>query len=129
MLCLLRLYYQFLCSKGHSVTDVSLEDIGKIKTRAICIFGGKLLYRNPGANMLYLCCYRNADVIGYHGSRCNFLQSWQISFCVCALPMRDDVTLQRRLSLIGRKHKIVPDMASSVYTMPAVSTCISQHVI
>ena len=29
-------------------------------------------------------------------------------FCLCAQPMRDDVTLYRRLSLAGRIHKMIP---------------------
>ena len=29
-------------------------------------------------------------------------------FCVCAQPMRGDVTLQSRLSLAGRMHNIIP---------------------
>ena len=32
----------------------------------------------------------------------------QGSFCECAQPMRDDVTMQRRLSLAGPIHKIIP---------------------
>ena len=33
--------------------------------------------------------------------------SSQGSFCVCAQPMGDDVTMQRRLSLAGRIHKMI----------------------
>ena len=33
----------------------------------------------------------------------------QGSFCVWGLPMRDDVTMQRRLPLAGRIHRMIPD--------------------
>ena len=33
----------------------------------------------------------------------------QGSFCVCAQPVRDDVTMWRHLSLAGRTHKMIPE--------------------
>ena len=37
-----------------------------------------------------------------------FLLHLQGSFCACTRPMRDNVTLSRRLSLAGRTHKMIP---------------------
>ena len=38
------------------------------------------------------------------------------TFCECTKPMRGDVTLQRRLSLAGRTHKMIPALSHRSYT-------------
>ena len=41
-------------------------------------------------------------------TRAECIEAEQESFCVCAQPIRDVITLYRRLSLVGHIHKIVP---------------------
>ena len=40
-----------------------------------------------------------------------------IILCICALPMRDDITLEHRLSLAGRIHKIIPEVLCQILLM------------
>ena len=40
----------------------------------------------------------------------------QGSFCICAQPMRDDVTIQSRLSLAGHIYKMIPAHVSDIST-------------
>ena len=52
----------------------------------------------------------------------------QRSFCGCAQPIRDDVTLQRRLSLFERIHKMIPGVHVVVSWFIVIThKCIRRH--
>ena len=61
--------------------------------------------------------------------------NFQGLFCVRAQPMRDDVTLQRRLSLAGRMHKMIPEFCYQIcewmknrHCFPCMSRLYSSYV-
>ena len=64
----------------------------------------------PFDDFIMIRCYNNAvqyNLILYTVLLC--LRQNQGSICVCAQPMRDNVTLQHHLSLAGCIHKIIPE--------------------
>ena len=64
----------------------------------------------PFDDFIMIRCYNNAvqySLILYTVLLC--LRQNQGSICVCAQPMRDNVTLQHHLSLAGCIHKIIPE--------------------
>ena len=56
--------------------------------------------------------WRHHGLAGFEHNYNGFTLAWilpiQVSFWICAQPMRDDVTLQRRLSLAGYIRKMIP---------------------
>ena len=76
-----------------------------------CVFFPELLIKESSCRWRYNMV---SLTISYSHSSCLWLLTISMttdnqgSFCVCAQPMRDDVTLQRRLSLAGRIHKMIP---------------------
>ena len=64
----------------------------------------------PFDDFIMIRCYNNAvqyNLILYTVLLC--LRQNQRPICVCAQPMRDNVTLQHHLSLAGCIHKIIPE--------------------
>ena len=51
----------------------------------------------------------------------------QGSFCVCTQPTRDDVTMQRRLSLAGCIHKMIPEGSNILVRKYGVATFYAVH--